>query len=203
MIIIEDAKPLQWLPTGGFYDKYVVRLEEAEVNLWETWNGQKLDFENKKIIFSIKAIPKLFCRFNTLMDVTGSGAGELYHKRMIEKMQQVCPDDFQAFSVTLVNNAKSKEQFENHDFYVLNVLHQVDFLDEEKSVFRHWTFSDGTPTTDLEQARYHDDRWNGHLIVRDRISMRVLWHPKLAAEFAKYKDIAFYTDEELIAARLG
>jgi hypothetical protein len=198
-----DTKPLQLYPTGISNDKYYINFVESEVDLWRIWDGEKLDFAGKKIVFAIEVVPRLFCKRNTLLDVTGSGAGEVYHKRMIEKMQQLCPDDFQAFNVILVNNAKSKEQFENHDFYVLNVLHQVDALDEEKSVFKHWTLSTGRPTTDLKQARYYDNCWNGHLLVRDRLSRNILWHPRLAAEFAKFKDIGFYTDEQLIAEGLG
>ena len=188
------TRPLQLYPTGYSNEKidafYLSSFDRMELRLYP----KKLD-PLPELVFSIEALPKIFTKQDTLM--IKQGLQDLYHKRIVEKMQEICPNDFQALPVKLINNQKSKEVFENHDYYMLNILHKIDALDMERSVIEHWQRSNGQMTYSVHKARFKDDKWDAHFIAREKNLGRILWHPILAKEFAKHKSIKFLADDEI------
>lgn len=188
------TRPLQLFPTGydnsKLYAYYLSSFDRME--LW--LNPKKLE-SLPELVFKIEALPKIFTKKDELP--VSQSMGDLYHKRIVEKMQQICPDDFQALPVKLINNEKSKEAFENHDYYMLNILHKIDALDMERSVIEHWQRANGQMTYSVHKPCFKDDKWEGHLIARAKNLGRILWHPVLAKEFAKHKTIKFLADDEI------
>ena len=188
------TRPLQLYPTG--YDNTKIDAYYlSSFDRMELWLNPRKLYPLPELVFSIEALPKIFTKHDFLM--VKQSLGHLYHKRIIEKMQEICPNDFQALPVKLINNEKSKEAFENHDYYMLNILHKIDALDMERSVIKYWKFSDGTPTSTVKIARFKDDKWGSHLIAREKNISNILWHPTLAKEFVKHKTIKFLADDEI------
>jgi len=124
----------------------------------------------------------------------------LFHESALEKINKLCPNDIQAFNVTIINDPKLKKSFENKDYYVLNILNQIDALDEERSEIENVDLGTGRYYRRVGRGAFKNDSWNGHLIAEDRVSHRVLWHPRLARAFKTAKGIKFITAEGGIAA---
>ena len=57
----------------------------------------------------------------------------LFNKRLVDKMHKLCPNDFIALPVTLINLSDKLEAYENKDFYIINALNTIDAVDREKS----------------------------------------------------------------------
>ena len=115
---------------------------------------------------------------------------------MLDTMLQMCPNDFEHFNMTIKNLTNKQPAFENKDFYLINALHTIDALDEKKTEIEYW--QNGRHLTHSIRGRwfFKENPWDGHMIARDRLSGRVVWHPKLAGEFRNSKGIEFLTDEE-------
>jgi|APSaa5957512535_1039671.scaffolds.fasta_scaffold283283_1 hypothetical protein len=65
------------------------------------------------------------------------GAGELpmlFNKCLVSKMQQLCPNDFIALPVAIINLSDQIEPYQNNDFYIVNPLNTLDVIDKEKSI---------------------------------------------------------------------
>jgi hypothetical protein len=188
------TRPLQIYPTGYSNPKkdawYLSDFKIIDIEI----RPQKLDYQ-PELLFSIETAPRNFTKLDTLM--VKNGGDDLFHKRIVKKMLQICPDDFQALPTTIINHESISEQFKNHDYYLLNILHFIDAIDEERSSIRYRQWEDGTPRVNIDKRRFRDDCWEGHLIARDRRTFRVLWHPLLAREFAHHKSIQFLADDEI------
>lgn len=180
------TKPLQPYVTGYSNAKkmvwYLSDFDRSDIRIKQ----RKLDVI-PELFFNIEVPPRTFTKLDKLL--IKQGGEELYHKRIVNKILELCPDDVQALPVTIFNHSDLNEQFENHDYFLLNILHTIDALDVERSTFRESGIA--------SKQFFHNDRWDGHLIARDKRSTRVLWHPRLAREFAKSKSIMFLADDEI------
>ena len=180
------TKPLQPYSRG---------YSNAKKDVWYLSEFDRWDMQIKQqklniipeLFFNIQVPPRIFTKLDKLM--VKQGGDELYHKRIVNKILALCPDDVQVLPVTIFNHPDLNEQFENHDYFLLNILHTVNALDEERSTFRESGIA--------SKKFFHNDRWDGHLIAKDKRSRRVLWHPRLAREFAKSKSIKFLADDEI------
>lgn len=90
-----------------------------------------------KIVFGCQRPPEEFTVYNHLTGLEGV-SGLVFHERLVHVLQEICPQDFQAFPVTIKNFGKKVEPFENKDYFILNLLHPIDALDKEKSRVRFW-----------------------------------------------------------------
>jgi len=189
--LFDSDTPLQ-LWSRESYGLNWANILSTEIELYG--NTGLIDFKNPKIVFTIKDYPEKFLRYEIINDM-GGGDNGLFNKNALEKINKLCPNDIQAFNVTIINDPKLKKSFENKDYYLFNVVHRIDALDEERSIIRHWKFSDGTPTFDIDKHAFKNDFWAGHLIVKDQTCGRTLWHPRLAREFKTAKGIKFITAE--------
>ena len=184
------TKPLQPYPRGYSNGKkwawYLSEFDRLKIEMKQ----QKLEVI-PELLFNIQVPPRTFTKLDEIM--VKQGGEELYHKRIVNKILELCPDDVQVLPVTIFNHPDLNEQFENHDYFLLNILHTVNALDEERS-----TFFDLNDIAFVKRHVFHNDRWDGHLIARDKRSGRVIWHPRLAREFAKSKSIMFLSDDEII-----
>ncbi len=118
---------------------------------------------------------------------------KLFNKRLVEKMQNICPNDFIALPVTLINVSDKVAPYENKDFYVVNALNTIDAIDREKSVID--IYPSGRER--VIKRVYKEDPWQGHLIAFDTsIYNSMIYHPKLAKELYPSKQFQFLTPEE-------
>jgi len=157
-------------------------------------NTGLIDCKNPKIVFTIKDYPEKFLRYEIIKDMGGGGNG-LFNKNALEKINKLCPNDIQAFNVTIINDPKLKKSFENNDYYLFNVVHRIDALDEEKSEIENIDIGGGKYYPRITKYVYKNDFWAKHLIVKDQTYGTTLWHPRLAREFKTAKGIKFITAE--------
>ena len=182
------TRPLQIYSTGYSNAKkdvwYMSEFDRWDIIVYR----KKLDYQ-PELLFNIETAPRNFTKLNMLSIKQGGDC--LLHKRVVKKMLELCPNDIQALPTKIINHESMSEQIENHDYYLLNILHEIDAIDEERSVIEHWQLESGKMTSSVRKKRFHNDRWNDHLIVRDCRTGRILWHPRLAREFATHKSIMF------------
>ena len=102
------------------------------------FRGKRLDVEPcpKYVIYSDvpeKTVKKL--------DTLPIGTYPIFNKRAISILEQMCPDDFQAFPITVINSPKKKklEVFENHDYFAVNITNTVDAIDKDNSTLEYLT----------------------------------------------------------------
>ncbi|MGI4753484.1 MAG: hypothetical protein ACRYE8_07195 [Janthinobacterium lividum] len=107
----------------------------------------------------------------------GDGVPDLFNKKLVEKMQLICPNDFIALPVTLINLSDQVEPYENKDFYIVNALNTIDAIDREKSIISY--AYEGDKGRVLNRI-YKENPWQEHMIAFDDSIYEMIWHPKLA-----------------------
>ncbi len=68
-------------------------------------------------------------QFDILPNLT---VAPIVNQRTIDILSIICPDDFQAFPVIIINHSKIAS-YENHDYFLINITHDVDSVDRETS----------------------------------------------------------------------
>ena len=189
-----ENKPMIEYPNDGYPDKYEIEYykfkEPKEFDLFLTRKGQHIPDSMPKLIFGIKAKPEEFCKYDFLLPTLGPAF--VVHKRVVDKLTEICPEDFQAFNVEIHNLDPDGEQFVNKDFYLINILHRIDAIDRENATLRL------SPNNMLRVTKkvFKEDGMQGHMLARDELTGSILFHPKLAAEFKKSKGVQFLSDVE-------
>ncbi|RYE05865.1 MAG: hypothetical protein EOP33_01215 [Rickettsiaceae bacterium] len=111
----------------------------------------------------------------------------MVHKRVLEKLLQMCPDDFEVTPVIIENLKSEPQAFINRDFVSIDVLHKVRAIDKGKTRIRLNDNDFGS----IIIYQYKEDCMDGHLLALDNISLDLLFDPKLAREFANSKGSEF------------
>lgn len=163
---------------------------DLEYGLYQIQNIQP-NKQYKIIAGFKKAKLEDFIHFDWLMG--GGGIPKLFNKRLVEKMQNICPNDFIALPVILINLSDKIAPYENKDFYVVNALNTIDAIDREKSVIDY--AYEGDKGRVIKRV-YKEDPWQGHLIAFDDSIYSMIYHPKLAKELYPSKQFQFLTPEE-------
>ena len=112
----------------------------------------------------------------------------LFNKRLVNKIQIICPNDFIALPVTIINLTDQVESYENRDFYIVNAINTLDVIDKDKSVIDEYKR--------VEKRVYIDNPWNGHLLAFEKNIKEMIWHPSLAKVLYPSKRFHFLTPEE-------
>ncbi|GAB4165971.1 MAG: hypothetical protein Tsb006_5460 [Rickettsiaceae bacterium] len=112
----------------------------------------------------------------------------LFNKRLVKKIQALCPNDFIALPVTIINLTDEVESYQNRDFYIVSAINTLDAIDKEKSVIDEYQR--------VEKPVYKENPWDGHLLAFEKNVKGMVWHPKLAKELYPSKQFQFFTPEE-------
>ncbi|WP_341751168.1 hypothetical protein [Candidatus Tisiphia endosymbiont of Piscicola geometra] len=189
------AVPLVIYPHDPYLHKCKPTFVESEIDLEYGLNqiqNIQLNKQYKIIAGFKKAKLEDFIHFDWLMG--GGGIPDLFNKCLVKKMQNICPNDFIALPVILINLSDKIASYENKDFYVVNALNTIDAIDREKSVIRY-SF-EGDKGRVIKRI-YKEYPWQGHLIAFDTsIYNSMIYHPKLAKELYPSKQFQFLTPEE-------
>ena len=159
-----------------------------------TMRGEKLERKESDgpLMFAIAGKEEKLKKYDFLS--CPDGPAFVVHGRVVEKLQELCPDDFQAFPVLIRNLKETDEYFENKDFYLINILHVIDAIDRQETIIEDW----GDGVFNCENIHFKEDCMQGHLIARSNlIKATKLFAPKLAIEFIKSKPARFLSEEEL------
>jgi hypothetical protein len=140
-----DTKPLELWPTNLCPKRLNPEEVKCEIdlirNLSNSFRLKRWDKEYKIIGGFKKKVKREEVEKLNYLHSNFLGLGLLLHKKIIDKMLELCSDDFQPIPVTLVSQHKQVEPFENKDFYALNVVKCIDALDKNKSTI---SFSEST-----------------------------------------------------------
>lgn len=192
----ENNKPLIEYTNSWYPDRFVIKYRKFEppkdFDLYDAMDCKKVDLGNHKIIFGINAEEEEFTQYDFLD--CPDGPAFVVHNRVLKIFNELCPDDFQALPVIIKNNNPKGKQFENKDFWLINILNLVDIIDQEKSE-AYW---DGDFLRFKQKMYLYDAERMAHFKMA-RIENKKPWiifHPLLAKHFINSRGVQFLTDEE-------
>ncbi len=192
-------KPLLKYPNSSYPDRLELEYNEfeepKEFDLYEAIRGNKIELGDRKIIFGVKAKEEELTKY----DFLDSPASTLVvHQKVLDRLNELCPDDIQALPTTIKNCALASDPFENKDFWLINILNIVDAIDQEKSE-AYW--NEYLHSLKFKKKMYLKDVscLGVHMLARVmHFKPRIIFHPLLAKHFIKSKGIQFLTDEETL-----
>jgi hypothetical protein len=186
----EGTTPLRIYPRGLVTRKFELNFVESEICLRSgLYQIQHIESNRQYKIIAGFTRTKLeeFIHFDWL-----KSAGEmpmLFNKRLVSKIKQVCPNDFTALPVTIINLSDQVDPYKNNDFYIVNALNTLDSIDKKRSVIDEFQ-------NDVKKRIYKENPWQGHLIAFDQSIRRMIFHPTLAKALYPSKQFDFLTPEE-------
>jgi hypothetical protein len=186
-----EVEPAKWDTDISPYDigssAYIIRKLDQEYKIIAGYKGKATKEE-------IQDVPYLEC------SVAINSPRYLLHKSVIDIMQQICPEDFEAIPVTIVNERKNSEYFEIKDFYAINLLKCIDAIDRKTSTIQ-WSsnnvahlsrlsykanpWQDGAirvPHKQREEKYHHFHLEKPCKMAIDVVTGAYLWHPELVKE---------------------
>jgi hypothetical protein len=127
-----------------------------------------------------------------------SGFFKLIHERALERINKFCGNDFQAIQTELISSDKCSEKFLIRDYYAIHFLFELDMLDIQRTEFtkegirkiRNKEFN-LISSTNICKPSYYDNKWEGHYMGRNKMSLDMVWHPRIAWELRNSKNIYF------------
>lgn len=215
----EGTRPLILDSIGTYPLKFEPQPLEAEIDLFRNLSSPILlkkfekqyrfvaGFTSKVTLEEIENLDYIAPNF--------AGVDILLHKRVIDIMQKICPDDFEPIQFTLISLNKHVQTFETKNFYAINVLKCVNFFDETRynMTLREALHSalilngyPNNPWSDGIRLFYnHNDKLDYelyHLEKPCKIATKahgagVFWHPELAKELPISSLAGFFLDTEI------
>lgn len=192
----EGNKPLIEYPNSSYPSRFILHYydveEPKEFWLYDATACKNLDLGNRKIIFGINDENEDFTQYDFLECFDGPAF--VVHDRVLKIFNELCPDDFQALPVIIKNNKPKGKQFENKDFWLINILKLVDIIDQKKSE-SYW---DGDFLRFKQKMYLYDaDRMADCKMARiENKKPWIIFHPSLAKHFINSRGVQFLTDEE-------
>jgi hypothetical protein len=173
-------------------DLYYNKFEEPkQFDVYKTIIANKLPEKNYNIVFGVKASPDELESFDFLW--CHEGPAFVVHKRVVHKLNDLCPNDIQVLPVTIKNLDQTAPKFVNKSFYLINILKLADIYDKSYIIFKPGR----KPFPRLSQKVFNENCMNGALLARDYLfEPPVFFHPSLAKHFIKSKGIRFLTETE-------
>lgn len=193
MARFEGSVPLVIYPRGLFTYKYQLHFVESEIDL-KFGLSQIQDIKPNTHYKIVAGFEKTKLEDFINLDWFGGGGGipMTFNKRLVNKMRQLCPNDFIALPITIINLSDQVDPYQNNDFYIVNPLNTLDAIDKEKST----TYIYSSGTMDIKKRIYKKNPWQGHLIAFDKSIRQMIFHPTLAKELYPSKQFHFLTPEE-------
>ncbi|KJV72873.1 Uncharacterised protein [Orientia tsutsugamushi] len=192
-----ETKPL--ISIANSLDLYDHPFRTGEYGLYQGRPGQRMEEKEYNFIYGTNALQESLIKYDFLSQVDGR-AMFLVHKRVLDKLQEMCPDDFQAFPATIKNIKKKNPDFENHDYYVLHIVPLVDAIDKDKTMVKviheeRW---------EIKNLIFKENCMGKYLLARVKYKVGIyIFAPELAREFANSRGIEFYSDIEHHSWRLN
>ena len=127
--------PLVICGSGKFTLKYQIHFVESDIYLqFGSSPIENIDLnKNYKIVagFNKTKLEDFIYRDS----ITNSGeVPRLFNRRLVDKIRSICPNDFIALPVNIINLTNEVEPYQNNDFYIVNAINTLDAVDKEKSI---------------------------------------------------------------------
>ncbi|MFN9001706.1 MAG: imm11 family protein [Holosporales bacterium] len=145
------------------------------------------DPKDYDLIFHSNSKPEEFLKYGMLH--SNASSCFLLRQDLVEVLSAFCPDDFQAFPVMIVpENPKKVGEFENHDYFLINITHHLDVFDHEKCEFEYLSFNPASPYSVKRYVVRNVSCLQGHHMVREKTLLsHVFVSSELVALFTKLK----------------
>lgn len=126
-----ENKPYLWWPAGNYPEKGYLRYnwKEQETDDLIFMQGHPVPDQNYDLVVQCGLEEKHLTNFDLL---PGHIVGPVVNQRTIDILSTICPKDFQAFPITIINDPKIAV-YENRDYFLINVTREVDSVDRENS----------------------------------------------------------------------
>ncbi|PCI36118.1 MAG: hypothetical protein COB50_05130 [Thiotrichales bacterium] len=172
-----------WNPQGYNGRLFEYSYDRAGTKDVELFRGNKLEVDPcpEHVIYS--NVPEKTVK---IFDTLPIGTYPIFNKRAISILEQICPNDFQAFPITVINSPKKKklEPFENHDYFIINITNTVDAIDKDNSTLEYLT--DGVTPYGVRKLALKPNAMLQHDLSRDGfLHSQKLVSYNLAIEFIK------------------
>jgi hypothetical protein len=188
--------PLVIYGRGLFTYKFQIHFVESEINLRSgLYQIEDIDTNKQYKIVAGFNKTKLEDFINHDWINTSGKIPMLFNKLLVEKINKICPNDFIALPVTIINITDQVEPYENRDFYIINAINTLDAINKEKSVIDEYKR--------IKKRVYQENPWSGHLIAFESNIKEMIWHPLVAKALYPSKQFHFLTPEEDSFCRRG
>ncbi|MFN7710606.1 MAG: imm11 family protein [Holosporales bacterium] len=146
-----------------------------------------IDPKDYDLIFHSNAKPEEFLKYGVLH--TNASCCFLLRQDLVEVLNEFCPDDFQAFPVMIVPEKPKKQgEFENHDYFLINVTHKLDVFDHQNCDFSYFVYDPTKPSGVKRMVLRDASCLQGHHMVREKTLLsHVFVSPEFVALFTKLK----------------
>ena len=157
------------------------------------------DPKNYDLIYTYRYSELHLRRFDCLPN---TGQAPLVNQKILDILNKLCPNDIQAFPVTIVPESPSKHTFVNHDYWLINITKLVEAIDLERSdveFFDHDPRIEDAIRTIKKLAFIDSDKFAKPLIgrINNKRSMEIV-SSSLAEAFkeAKVTGVEFREDKD-------
>lgn len=199
LVKFNGNKPLEKFPDSYYPDKYELEYygfeSPKEFDLLSIYKkDQKINIESMSaIVCGIKASSDEFEKYDFLCPTCGPDF--VVHKRVLDKFNEICPNDGQALPIVIKNLDPRREQFENRNYYLINILNTIDMIDKTETILVN---EDGKKLISPNNVHFKTVEYMGnYLFIREKLTGGILFHPSLAKLFIKSKGVQFLSEEEL------
>lgn len=189
-------KPYRFLE-GKYFPKKMYIQFDWQKNITDNFifmDGSNLPSKDYQLILYSNVIEMQLIKNDVLPNISGS---PIVNLKVIELLTKLCPDDFQYFPVTIINDDKL-EKFENKDYYIVNILRSIDSVDRNKSYIE--TYDDGADIKYIYQLYFRPHCMGSVRLARENYFKPLIMVDKIIKdEFKKHKIKGAVFQEDLEA----
>jgi len=155
--------------------------------------GKKIPVKADEMIFGCRMSEEKLKQFDFLH--SWDGGCLIVNGRALKILEQICPNDFEAFRIVIKNFKEKQEPFINKDYYIVNILNRIEIIDWD--AFEH----SGKESIPLKFTKmvFKNNAMQGHKLVVEKTERWILFSSDLAKIFyeQKFKGLRFYADYEI------
>jgi hypothetical protein len=210
----EYRAPYKWSIPNDFPNKAILnyRWQERKTDSLIFMQGRSLPFDTGNpnmaitlqdpkdydLIFHSEVPEETILKYDVLPN--NSMGGVIVKSGLLKLMNDFCPNDFQAFPVIIRNENPKLPDFENHDYWLINITNMVDAIDREATEFNYLSKDLGGEIFGVKRNLNFREKVVGtHHLSRDSILHSfILASPELVSLFKKekIKGVRFLKDFE-------
>jgi hypothetical protein len=159
-----ENKPYVWWSAGNYPQKGYLKYnwEKRKTDRFIFMRSQIVPVQKYDLILECGLAQEQFTKFDLLPNNIGS---PILNQRALNILSAICPHDFQAFPVTIVNSLKINA-YENHDYFLINITHEVDSVDRETSYLD--LGSDGVDIEDIKKLFFKPNCMGDFHLAREK-----------------------------------
>lgn len=202
------TKPyMWWTPTIPYKHYLIYKYKQRNTDFMTFWFGQHLPFNsgNPNISFTQKDPKEYDLIFHSEItidklkkyDILPNDQSFLLVNQKIKNILiELCPNDVQFFPAVIVPEYPDKMQFENHDYWVLNIARLVDVFNKEESEFKY--FDDGDIRGIIKLNFQNEYKESFYIARQSTNKSSIIVSPELVKRFKKEKvtGVKFLKDSE-------